>query len=321
MKALITGGAGFIGSHLAEALLTRGDKVYVLDDLSTGTIENIQHLRDEPGFSYTIDTVMNECLVANLIDWCDVVFHLAAVVGVRLVIDEPVRTIETNLRGTEIVLRHAAEKGRKVLLASTSEVYGKAGRFPFGEGDDLVLGATTLARWSYACSKAVDEFLALAYWREKALPVVIARFFNTVGPRQTGCYGMVIPSFVEQALTGGAITVYGNGQQTRCFCYVSDVVDAVLRLADHPDAVGGVFNVGSDCEITMLDLAHRVKAKTGSASEIVLVSYEQAYGKGFEDMRRRVPNTTKIYTLTGWEPRTSLDEIIDRVIAYQKGLP
>jgi UDP-glucose 4-epimerase len=317
VKALITGGAGFVGSHLAEALLARGDTVYLLDNLSTGSIENIEHLKANKRFQYTIDSVMNEPVTAELIDRVDVVFHLAAAVGVKLIVESPVNTIETNVHGTEMVLKLANKKKKKVLIASTSEVYGKNDDVPFREDSDLVLGPTTKGRWSYACSKAIDEFLALAYWKEKRLPVVIARLFNTVGPRQTGRYGMVIPNFVKQALLGHPLTVFGDGQQSRCFTYVSDVVDQLIKLADHPEAVGHVFNVGNDHEeITIMDLARRVRERTGGKSEIVLVPYDQAYEEGFEDMPRRIPDLAKVRALTGYEPRVHLDEILDRVIAY-----
>ena len=317
MKALITGGAGFVGSHLAEALLARGDAVYLLDNLSTGAIENIEHLKGHKRFHYAVDSVMNEPVTAELIDRVDVVFHLAAAVGVRLIVESPVNTIETNVHGTEMVLKLANKKKKKVLVASTSEVYGKSDAVPFREDGDLVLGPTSKGRWSYACSKAVDEFLALAYHKEKHLPVVIFRLFNTVGPRQTGRYGMVIPNFVKQALLGHPLTVYGDGQQSRCFTYVSDVVGVLLKLADNPAAVGQVFNIGNDQEeITMLELAGRVKARTGAASEIVMVPYDQAYESGFEDMPRRVPDLGKLRALTGYEPQVHLDEILDRVVEY-----
>jgi UDP-glucose 4-epimerase len=317
MKALITGGAGFVGSHLAEALLGRGDEVYVLDDLSTGSIENIEHLKTSPGFHYAIESIRNEPITAELVDRVDVVFHLAAAVGVRLIVESPVNTIETNVHGTELILKIANKKKKKVLIASTSEVYGKSNVVPFREDADLVLGPTHKGRWSYACSKAIDEFLALAYNKEKRLPVVIVRLFNTVGPRQTGRYGMVIPNLIKQALLGQPLTVFGDGRQSRCFTYVSDVVGVLLKLADHPGAVGEVFNVGNDREeVTIHELAQRVKARTGSTSEIVMVPYDQAYEEGFEDMRRRVPDLTKIQALTGYEPKVHLDEILDRVIAY-----
>ena len=317
MKALITGGAGFVGSHLAEALLARGDEVQVLDNLSTGSIDNVEHLKGQRGFRYTIDSVMNEPVAAELIDRADVVFHLAAAVGVRLIVESPVNTIETNVHGTEMVLKLANKKKKKVLLASTSEVYGKSQAVPFREDTDLVLGPTHKGRWSYACSKAIDEFLALAYHKEKRLPVVVFRLFNTVGPRQTGRYGMVIPNLVKQALLGHPLTVYGDGTQSRCFTYVSDVVGVLLKLADHEGAVGQVLNVGNDREeVTISDLARRVKERTRSRSEIVKVPYDQAYEEGFEDMPRRVPDLSRLRALTGYEPRVHLDEILDRVIEY-----
>jgi UDP-glucose 4-epimerase len=317
MKALITGGAGFVGSHLAEALLERGDEVHVIDNLSTGSIENIEHLKGHRCFHYAIESILNEPVLAELVDRVDVVFHLAAAVGVRLIVESPVNTIETNVHGTERVLKLANKKRKKVLLTSTSEVYGKANAVPFREDGDLVMGPTSKGRWSYACSKAIDEFLGLAYHKEKRLPVVIARLFNTVGPRQTGRYGMVIPSFVKQALLGHPITVYGDGQQTRCFTYVSDVVGQLIALAEADAAVGQVFNVGNDREeITILDLARRVKARATASSEILLVPYDRAYEEGFEDMQRRVPDLEKLRRLTGYVPRVGLDEILHRVIAY-----
>jgi UDP-glucose 4-epimerase len=314
MKALITGGAGFIGSHLCDALLDRGDEVHVIDDLSTGAIENIDHLRDRPLFHYTIDSIMNQSLLAETVDRCDVVFHLAAAVGVKLIVESPVRTIETNVRGTEVVLHHASKKKKRVILASTSEVYGKGIRIPFREDDDMVLGPTTKGRWSYACSKALDEFLAIAYWREKNTPVVVVRLFNTVGPRQTGRYGMVVPSFVRQALVGEPITVYGDGSQSRCFAHVADVVEAIVQLAEHPGTSGEVFNIGNPHEITILELAELVKRKTGTTSAIVRIPYDQAYEAGFEDMQRRVPDISKIRSLIGFQPARSLDDILTDVI-------
>jgi nucleoside-diphosphate-sugar epimerase len=306
-----------VGSHLAEALLARGDEVQILDNLSTGAIDNIEHLKGTRGFRYTVDSVMNEPVTAELIDRADVVFHLAAAVGVRLIVESPVNTIETNVHGTEMVLKLANKKKKKVLVASTSEVYGKSLAVPFREDADLVLGPTHKGRWSYACSKAIDEFLALAYHKEKRLPVVIFRLFNTVGPRQTGRYGMVIPNFVKQALLGHPLTVYGDGTQSRCFTYVSDVVGVLLKLADHEGAVGQVLNVGNDREeVTIADLARRVKERTASRSEIVMVPYDQAYEEGFEDMPRRVPDLRKLRDLTGYEPKVHLDEILDRVIEY-----
>jgi len=313
---LITGGAGFIGSHLAEALLAAGHRVVVLDDLSTGRIQNIEHLKGKPAFAYMIDSVMNRPLTAELVDRADFVLHLAAAVGVKLIVQSPVRTIETNVRGTEIVLELANKKKKPVLIASTSEVYGKSTKVPFAEDDDLVLGATTRGRWSYACSKALDEFLAIAYFHEKGLPVVIARLFNTVGPRQTGRYGMVLPSFVSQALASKPITVFGDGTQSRCFGYVGDVVGAITALVTREDAYGQVFNIGSQEEISILGLARLVKERLQSRSEIVLIPYDEAYEAGFEDMPRRVPDIGKIRALVGFEPRTRLPEIIDRVAEY-----
>jgi UDP-glucose 4-epimerase len=316
MRALITGGAGFIGSHLADALLAAGHHVSVLDDLSTGSMENIAHLKAHPEFQYTVDSVTNEPLLAELIDGCDIVFHLAAAVGVKKIVEEPVHTIETNVHGTEVVLKHANKKKKLVVIASTSEVYGKSVAVPFHEDDDLVLGPTLKHRWAYACSKAIDEFLALAYWKEKKLPVIIVRFFNTVGPRQSGQYGMVIPNFVRQALAGQPITVHGDGTQSRSFTYVGDVVSALLKLMVEPRAIGQVFNIGNPEEITILDLANRVRRLTNSNSEIVLVPYEKAYEAGFEDMPRRVPNLQKIHSLIAYEPHVDLNEILNRVIDH-----
>jgi UDP-glucose 4-epimerase len=321
LRVLITGGAGFIGSHLAEAYLQRGDEVSVIDDLSTGTIDNIQHLKSNPKFHYTIDSVHNQPVTAELIDQSDIVVHLAAAVGVKLIVESPVRTIETNVRGTEVVLALANKKQKRVLIASTSEVYGLSTDVPFKEDGNLVMGATTKGRWSYACSKAIDEFLALAYWREKKLPTTIVRLFNTVGPRQTGRYGMVIPTFVKQALAGRPITVYGNGKQTRCFGYVGDVVGALIKLLDTTDSVGQVFNIGSTEEISILQLAEKVKELTHSSSEIVFVPYDEAYEEGFEDMPRRVPDTTKINKLVGFKPEIKLDGILETVISFHRSRP
>jgi len=318
MKVLITGGAGFIGSHLAEAHLKRGDEVYIIDDLSTGSMKNIGRIKGLSDFHYYLDSVTNHYLVAELVDLCDVVYHLAAAVGVRLIVESPVRTIETNIRGTEVMLHHAAKKRKRVLIASTSEVYGKRDRVPFSEDDDLVMGATTKGRWSYACSKAIDEFLAIAYWKEKKVPTVIARLFNTVGPRQTGRYGMVIPNFVKQALKGEDITVYGDGSQSRCFAHVSDVVRALIRLIESEKAVGEVYNIGSDREVTVLELAERVKSLTGSESKTVFVPYDQAYEEGFEDMLRRVPDLSKIHKLIDYHATFDLDEILESVIDYHR---
>jgi UDP-glucose 4-epimerase len=318
LRVLITGGAGFIGSHLADAYIERGDEVYALDDLSTGSVANIRHLREHPRFHLTVDSVHRRPIVAELVDQSDVVFHLAAAVGVKLIVESPVRTIETNVHGTEVVLAQASKKKKKVLVASTSEVYGLSDAVPFHEDGNLVMGATTKGRWSYACSKAIDEFLALAYWRERGLPTVVVRLFNTVGPRQTGQYGMVIPTFVKQALAGRPITVYGDGTQTRCFCHVADVVDALVKLMDHPDAVGQVFNIGSDEEVSIGELARRVKDQAGSASEIVHVPYDQAYEQGFEDMPRRIPDIAKVGALVGFRPRKTLSEILRTVIAFHR---
>ena len=314
MRALITGGAGFIGSHLSEALLAAGREVFVIDNLSTGSIDNIAHLRGHQRFHYTIDTVTNVPVLAELVDQCDVVFHLAAAVGVKLIVEQPVHTIETNVHGTELVLQQADKKKKLVVIASTSEVYGKSADVPFREDADLVLGPTHKQRWAYACSKAIDEFLALAYCREKRLPVIIVRLFNTVGPRQTGRYGMVVPTLVGQALEGRPLTVYGDGTQSRSFTFVGDVVRALMALADEPRAVGQVFNIGNGHEITIRALAERVKALTGSASPIVTVPYDQAYEAGFEDMPRRVPDISKIRALVGYEPKVQLDEILRAVI-------
>lgn len=318
MKVLITGGAGFIGSHLAERHLALGDEVYVIDDLSTGFIANIQHLKVHPQFVYHIDSVSNVHLMAELVDLCDVIYHMAAAVGVRLILDSPVRTIETNIRCTEVVLSLAEVKRKRVLIASSSEVYGKQDRVPFREDDDLVLGATSKARWSYACSKAIDEFLAIAYWKERGLPTVIARLFNTVGPRQTGRYGMVIPNFVAQALTDADIRVFGDGTQSRCFTHVSDAVDALIAVAGHPEANGQVYNVGSEHEITILELAAKIKEMTNSKSRIVLVPYSTAYEEGFEDMMRRVPDVSKLHQLIGYKPKVSLDDSLRSIIEDQQ---
>ena len=316
MRVLITGGAGFVGSHLAEALLARGDEVFALDNLSTGAIENISHLKPHPKFHYTIDTVTNEPVLAELVDRCDVVVHLAAAVGVKLIVEAPVHTIETNVHGTEVVLKHANKKKKLVLIASTSEVYGKSGDVPFKEDADLVLGPTEKHRWAYACSKLIDEFLALAYWKERKLPVIIVRLFNTVGPRQTGQYGMVIPTFVRQALAGQPITVFGDGTQSRSFTYVGDVVRGVVALMDEPRAVGQVFNIGNGNEISIGELAARIRTLTGSRSEIVHIPYDDAYEAGFEDMPRRVPDISKVSSLVGYAPTVELDEILTRVIEH-----
>ena len=316
---LITGGAGFIGSHLAEALLSRGDRVTIIDDLSTGRWENIQHLSEQDNFNFVIDTITNELVLDRLMSECDLVFHLAAAVGVQLIVSDPVRTIETNILGTHAVLKAAARYRKPVFIASTSEVYGKGERVPFHEEDDRVLGPTTKSRWSYSDSKAIDEFLGLAYHEKFELPVTVVRFFNTVGPRQTGQYGMVVPRFVQQALNGERITVYGDGSQSRCFCNVRDVVRALLLLADTPEAVGEVFNVGTTEEISILELAQRVRSLAGEHdSEIVFISYDEAYAPGFEDMHRRVPSIDKLTRFTGWQPQIYLDQTIQQVIAYYR---
>ena len=316
MRALITGGAGFIGSHLSEALLDQGHEVLILDNLSTGSIENIAHLKGRPGFEYFVDTVTNEPLLAELIDRSDVVFHFAAAVGVKLIVEQPVHTIETNVHGTEVVLKHANKKKKLVVIASTSEVYGKSEDVPFREDSDLVLGPTPKHRWAYACSKAIDEFLALAYWKERKLPVIIVRFFNTVGPRQSGQYGMVVPNFVRQALAGEPITVFGDGTQQRAFTHVTDVVGALLKLVVEPKAIGQVINIGNKHEITIQKLAERVRELSGSNSVIKLIPYDEAYESGFEDLPRRVPDLTRIKGLIGYEPTLELDEILTQVIDY-----
>ena len=317
MVYLITGGAGFIGSHLAERLLERGDQVLLMDNLSTGSMENIRHLKKYDRMQYFLEPLENRQLLAELVDEADAIFHLAAAVGVKLIVESPVRTIETNVNGTQMVLEAACRKRKLVFVASTSEVYGKNTNVPFHEDADLVLGPTTKGRWSYAASKALDEFLALSYWKEKRLPVIIARLFNTVGPRQTGRYGMVLPTFVRQALEGSPITVYGTGQQSRCFCDVRDAVEALLRLADADKSIGEVVNIGNNCEITIEGLAKLVKEQTGSSSAIEYVPYDQAYEPGFEDMFRRVPCLDKLEHLTGFRPATKLPEVIDQVAAYQ----
>jgi UDP-glucose 4-epimerase len=316
VRALITGGAGFIGSHLSDALLAQGDEVLVLDDLSTGSINNIAHLKGRPGFEYFVDTVNNEPLLAELIDRSDVVFHLAAAVGVKLIVEQPVHTIENNVHGTEVVLKHANKKKKLVVVASTSEVYGKSNDVPFREDSDLVLGPTPKHRWAYACSKAIDEFLALAYWKERKLPVVIVRLFNTVGPRQSGQYGMVIPNFVRQSLAGEPITVFGDGKQTRSFTHVADVVAALLKLVREPKAIGQVVNIGNTQEVSILQLAERVRELSGSQSTIKFIPYDEAYESGFEDMPRRVPDLRRVKSLVGYETRNTLDDILIQVIDY-----
>ena len=314
MNVLITGGCGFIGSHLAERLLAGGDRVMVLDDLSTGSMENIAHLVGRAGFEHRIGSALDVPLVSELVDRADITFHLAAAVGVKLIVERPVHTIETNVRATEVVLAAAAKKQKMVVVASTSEVYGKSANVPFREDQDLQLGPTSHSRWAYACSKALDEWLSLAYVREKGVPVIITRFFNTVGPRQTGRYGMVLPNFVQQALRGEPITVYGSGQQSRCFGHVKDAVEALVRLTAMPEAIGEVFNVGTTTEVSMLALAEQVRDAAGSRSDIRLVPYDEAYAAGFEDMMRRVPDVTKLERLTGFKPMTPLDEIIRDVV-------
>ena len=316
MRALITGGAGFIGSHLSESLLEDGHQVLILDNLSTGSIENIAHLKGRRGFEYFIDTVDNEPLVAELIDRSDVVFHLAAAVGVKLIVEQPVHTIETNVHGTEVVLKHANKKKKLVVIASTSEVYGKSDDVPFREDSDLVMGPTPKHRWAYACSKAIDEFLALAYWKERKLPVIIVRLFNTVGPRQSGQYGMVIPNFVRQALAGEPITVFGDGTQSRSFAHVADVVAALVKLVNEPRAIGQVINIGNAQEITIERLAERIRTLSGSKSIIKHIPYDEAYESGFEDMPRRVPDLTRIKELIGYTPEHGLDDILLQVIEY-----
>ena len=317
-RALITGGAGFIGCHLSEALLERGWTVGVVDDLSTGSIENISHLKGHPHFSYVLDSVMNRPLMLEQVDRADVIFHLAAAVGVRLIVEKPVYTIETNIKATELILELAARKHKPLLLASTSEVYGKLDKPRFSEDDDLLLGPTSRARWCYAASKIIDEFLARAYYKEKGLPTVVVRLFNTIGPRQTGQYGMVVPRFVRLALAGEPIPVYGDGTQRRSFTWVGDVIGAMLALIEQPKAYGEVFNIGHTKEISIYDLAVLVKAMTSSRSDIVLVPYEEAYEAGFEDMPRRVPDISKIERLIGYRPVLDLPEMLERVIAHER---
>jgi UDP-glucose 4-epimerase len=316
LRFLITGGAGFIGSHLAERLLDRGDRVVLLDNLSTGSMDNIRHLKSYAQLEYHLDNIENRQLVAELVDDADTVVHLAAAVGVKLIVESPVRTIETNVNGTQMILEAAAKKRKLVVTASTSEVYGKSTNIPFCEDSDLVLGPTTKGRWSYAASKALDEFLALSYWKEKKLPVIVVRFFNTVGPRQTGRYGMVLPNFVKAALDNAPISVYGDGKQSRCFCDVRDTVESLVRLIDTPRSVGEVVNIGNTEEVTIEGLAQRVKQRTNSNSAIEFIPYDQAYEPGFEDMMRRVPSVDKLQAITGFRPQTPLNEIIDRVASF-----
>lgn len=316
MRALITGGAGFIGSHLAEKLLALGHDVTVLDDLSTGSAENLAHLKSHVAFEYHFDTIFNRQLLAELVDLADIVFHLAAAVGVRRIVECPVRTIETNVRGSELVLETAAKKQKRVLITSTSEVYGKSTKLPFAERDDLVFGSTYNCRWSYACSKAIDEFLALAYYREKKLPVTIVRLFNTAGPRQTGQYGMVLPTFVHQALSGEAVTVFGTGEQSRCFGHIADIVEGIVACVTSPRTIGEIFNLGSTEQITIRALAERIIAATGSKSSIRYLPYSQAYGEGFEDMEHRIPDICKAHECFGYTPKRSLEEIIRVVVQH-----
>ena len=318
MRYLITGGAGFIGSHLAERLLEKGDKVVLLDNLSTGSMENIRHLKGSENLEYHLDDIENSHLLAELVDDADVIVHFAAAVGVKLIVESPVRTIETNVNGTQMILEAASKKKKLLLLASTSEVYGKNTQVPFHEDSDLVLGPTTKGRWSYAASKALDEFLALAFWKEKKQPVIVVRFFNTVGPRQTSRYGMVLPNFVKRALVNQPIEVYGDGTQSRCFCDVRDTVEALLRLIPLECAIGEVINIGNTEEVTIGNLAKLVKQRTDSSSPIQYIPYDKAYEPGFEDMMRRVPNIDKLHLLTGFRPQTNLAEIIDRVSAYYR---
>jgi UDP-glucose 4-epimerase len=316
LRYLITGGAGFIGSHLAEVLLARGDRVFILDDLSTGSVDNIRHLKSHDRFHYSFDSITNKQLLAELVDESDVVYHFAAAVGVRLIVESPVRTIETNVYGTQLILDAASKKKKLVVTASTSEVYGKSDKIPFHEDADLVLGPTTKGRWSYAASKALDEFLALSYWKERKQPVIIARFFNTVGPRQTGRYGMVLPNFVRQALDHTPITIYGSGQQSRCFCHVRDTVAAIVRLTENPKSIGEVVNIGTDQEISIEGLAHLVKQRTKSNSRLEYVPYDRAYEPGFEDMFRRVPALEKLQSLTNFKPSIPLATIVDDVAKH-----
>jgi UDP-glucose 4-epimerase len=314
MRVLITGGAGFVGSHLADACLARGDEVFVLDDLSTGSIDNIEFLKRHPYFHYTIGRVQNAQVTAELVDRVDMVYHLAAEVGVRRVIDSPISTIENNVQATEVVFHAAAKKGKRVLFTSTSEVYGLSTDLPYREDGNIVMGAASKGRWSYACSKALDEFLALAYFHERHMPVTVVRLFNTVGPRQTGHYGMVVPSLVQQAMTGKPMTVYGDGSQSRCFGFVKDVVKALVALMERPEAVGEIYNIGASTEISILDLARRVKEITNSSSPIVLIPYDDAYETGYQDMPRRIPDTAKLRNLVGFAPTTGIDEIVDSVM-------
>jgi UDP-glucose 4-epimerase len=318
MRYLITGGAGFIGSHLAERLLHMEQEVVVIDDLSTGSMSNIAHLKPHPRFEYHLDSIFNHHLMRELVDNSDVLVHLAAAVGVKKIVEQPVQTIETNVRGTELVLDLAGKKNKRVIIASTSEVYGKSTKFPFNENDDLVMGPTHHSRWGYACSKAIDEFLALAYFREKKLPVTILRFFNTTGARQTGRYGMVVPTFVRQAMTNRPVTVYGTGEQSRCFGHIDDVVDGIIAAIPEPKTLGQIFNLGSTEEISMNSLAQRIIDITGSKSNITHIPYAEAYGEGFEDMDRRVPDITKANATFGFKPKRNLEQIIKSVAEHTK---
>jgi UDP-glucose 4-epimerase len=318
MKILVTGGAGFIGSHLAEALLLRGHEVHVIDNLSTGSIENIEHLKGKAKFHYVIDTIFNEKVIRELIDKCDAVYHLAAAVGVHLIVQNPVKTIETNIHGTELILKYASLKNKKILITSTSEVYGKNPKQSLSEDDDSVLGPTSKSRWSYACSKAIDEFLAVAYYKEKGTPTIITRLFNTIGPRQTGRYGMVVPRFFQWAMSGQDILIYGSGKQTRCFAYISDVIKALIALIDEPGAVGNIYNIGNPEEISIERLAEKIKELTHSRSKLKYIPYDKAYAQGFEDMLRRVPDISKIGKLIGYNPKVKLDEILRKEYAWLK---
>jgi UDP-glucose 4-epimerase len=320
MRVLITGGAGFIGSYLAEKLLEQGDDVMIIDDLSSGSFDNIKHLVSNPHFRFAIETILNVTVMDRLVSECDCIHHLAATVGVDLVIADPVHTIETNVLGTDVVLKTANRYRKKVLFASTSEIYGRGVNPSFRENDDRLLGSVTNSRWSYACSKSLDEFLALAYYKQKNLPTVICRLFNTIGPRQTGRYGMVVPRFISQAISGEPLTVFGDGSQSRCFCNVFDVVDALTILASRSEAEGEVFNIGDTHAITITDLAKKVIELTGSSSKLVYIPYEEAYGEGFEDMHRRKPNIEKIYREFKWKPKYSLDETLRIMIDYERGL-
>ncbi len=320
MRYLITGGAGFIGSHLARKLLAEGHEVYIIDNLSTGSMDNILDLKANNKFHYVIDSIFNKSLVAELVDVSDFVFHLAAAVGVMLIVESPVNTIETNIRGTDIILTQASKKKKPVMIASTSEVYGKSNNVPFNETNDIMLGPTIKSRWSYACSKLVDEFLALSYWKERKLPTIIVRLFNTVGPRQTGRYGMVIPRFIDQALSGGPITVYGDGNQSRCFAYVGDVINGMITLSREPKAYGEIFNTGSDSEITINTLAEKVRDLVNPQVKIEHVPYDVAYEAGFEDLPRRIPDLTKIRSLIDYKTTLTIDGILQEVLTWKKGI-